>query len=251
MTSRSRTPSRSSSTRQNLKGEDALHRLQDGNTRFVGDTWSIEQGARSRRRVALANSQEPFAVILGCADSRVPAELVFDQDLGDLFVIRVAGNIVAPSQVGSIEFAVERFGTPLVVVLGHTRCGAVQAALDGLMLERNPDSMNLNSIVGRIQPAIQTRVWTAKGRVTPQLIQDCVRDNVRASANQLRHGSALLEQRVLEGKLTIVEAEYDLETGAVDFFELTSKKHSASKKATKKRAAKTVRKVAAKTSRAK
>ena len=199
---------------------EALQRLREGNARFVAHVRSAETLARQLLRAELAHGQQPFAVMLGCADSRVPAELVFDQGLGDLFVIRVAGNIVAPSQIGSVEFAVERFGTQLVVVLGHTFCGAVDAALDAVLGGGSaPVSSNLNSIVNRIRPALEGWVPREAERGKAALMRDAVRANVRASAHQLRHGSQLLESRVLSGRLSIVGAEYDLATGRVDFFE--------------------------------
>ncbi len=195
----------------------ALQRLREGNERFVAHVRSSDTLARQLLRADLAAGQQPFAVILGCSDSRVPAELVFDQGLGDLFVIRVAGNIVAPSQIGSVEFAVERFGTSLVVVLGHTRCGAVDATLDALLNDNAPSSRNLGSIVNRIRPALEW-VKSRPGADKESLLDEAVRANVRASANQLRHGSELIEQRVLAGQLSIVGAEYDLKTGCVEFF---------------------------------
>jgi carbonic anhydrase len=139
----------------------------------------------------------------------VPAEIVFDQGLGDLFVIRVAGNIVAPSQVGSVEFAAERFHTRLVVVLGHSQCGAVTATLEEMRRPATGQSQNLRSIVNRIRPAVEGLTD----------IQQAVRANVRASANHLRHGSAVLEHLLLTNGLRIVGAEYSLETGVVDFFD--------------------------------
>lgn len=126
-----------------IPAETALERLQTGNQRFVADVRNQDSLSTPARRRVLAAGQEPFAIILGCSDSRVPAELVFDQGLGDLFVIRVAGNIVAPSQVGSVEFAAERFGTRLVVVLGHSRCGAVLATLEELRRPTENRSRNL------------------------------------------------------------------------------------------------------------
>jgi carbonic anhydrase len=197
----------------------ALQALRDGNARFVAHVRSAETLARQLLRAELAQGQKPFAVVLGCADSRVPAELVFDQGLGDLFVIRVAGNIVAPSGIGSVEFAVEQFGTQLVVVLGHSSCGAVTATLDALLQNTPPRSSNLNSIVGRIRPALEGWVSRDAGEERKALLHRAVRANVRASANQLRHGSEIIESRVLAGQLAIVGAEYDLETGVVDFFE--------------------------------
>jgi len=162
--------------------------------------------------------QEPFAIILGCSDSRVPAELVFDQGLGDLFVIRVAGNIVAPSQIGSVEFAAERFGTRLVVVLGHSRCGAVVATLEELRRPCESQSRNLRSIVDRIRPSVEGLAKELRTDVDA-CVSEAVRANVRASANQLRHGSELLEQLIEHDGLVIVGAEYSLETGVVDVFD--------------------------------
>jgi carbonic anhydrase len=167
----------------------------------------------------LAAGQEPFAIILGCSDSRVPAEIVFDHGVGDLFVIRVAGNIVASSQVGSVEFAAERFGTPLVVVLGHSRCGAVQATLDELMQPKEKQSRNLRSIVDRIRPAVEALLATELKDDPEALVRHAVRSNVRISASHLRHGSEILEQLIQRGSLLVVGAEYSLETGVVDFFD--------------------------------
>ncbi|MDH5326439.1 MAG: carbonic anhydrase [Gammaproteobacteria bacterium] len=198
-----------------ISAEEAIQRLREGNQRFV--TGNQERAMHEKHRTELVAGQNPFAVILGCSDSRVPAELVFDQGLGDLFVIRVAGNIVAPSQVGSVEFAVECFGTQLVVVLGHTLCGAIQATLEQLDQPQELRSANLASIVNRIRPSIETLVDVA---TTPEkLVQLAVRANIRASVNQLQHGSVILENLVQQGKLTIVGAEYSLETGVVKIFD--------------------------------
>lgn len=171
------------------------------------------------RRSELVAGQRPFAVILGCSDSRVPVEIVFDQGLGDLFVIRVAGNVVAPSQIGSVEFAAEQFGTPLVVVLGHTGCGAVDATLDALCRPQGSTSRHLSSIVERIRPAVAGLLETDRDRDRDALARRAVRANVRVAANALRHGSEVLESLVGTGGLRIVGAEYSLETGAVDFFD--------------------------------
>jgi carbonic anhydrase len=171
------------------------------------------------RRRALVAGQRPFAVILGCSDSRVPVEFVFDQGLGDLFVIRVAGNIVAPSQVGSVEFAAERFGTPLVVVLGHSRCGAVEATLEALGPSSATPSRHLRSIVDRIRPAVEGLLETDLRHDRERLVRAAVRANVRAAANALRHGSDVLEERIARGELLVVGAEYALETGGVEFFD--------------------------------
>ena len=192
-----------------MSAREALDRLRDGNKRFVADRAAGGSGTTETRRAELADGQEPFAIILGCSDSRVPAEIVFDQGLGDLFVIRVAGNIVAPSQVGSVEFAAERFHTRLVVVLGHSQCGAVTATLEEMRRPATGQSQNLRSIVNRIRPAVEG--------VTD--VQQAVRANVRASANHLRHGSSVLEHLLLTNGLRVVGAEYSLETGVVDFFD--------------------------------
>ena len=171
------------------------------------------------RRNELAAGQEPFAIILGCSDSRVPAEIVFDQGLGDLFVIRVAGNIVASSQVGSVEFAAARFGTRLVVVLGHSRCGAILATLEELQLATANQSRNLRSIVDRIRPSVEALLATDLKYNLDTLMQQAVRANVRASANHLRHGSEVLEELIQRNQLLVVGAEYSLETGMVEFFD--------------------------------
>lgn len=163
--------------------------------------------------------QSPFAIVLGCSDSRVPVEMVFDQGLGDLFVIRVAGNVVSPSQVGSVEFAAATFGTPLVVVLGHSTCGAVTATLEELQRPAENQSPNLRAIVERITPAVASLLETELKDRPEELIAKGVRANVRASAHGLRHGSRILEDLIAAGKLLVVGAEYDLATGAVDFFD--------------------------------
>jgi carbonic anhydrase len=195
----------------------ALERLKAGNRRFVSGMRNPDTMSH-RQWVATVREQQPFAIILGCSDARVPAEVVFDQGLGDLFVIRVAGNIVAPSQVGSVEFAADRFGTPLVVVMGHTECGAVMTTLDEV---RSPSSHspNLRSIVDRIRPVVDTLLATDLRHDQPRLLREAVRANVRASATHLRHGSVLLEQLISEKSLLVVGAEYSLATGEVDFFD--------------------------------
>ncbi len=196
----------------------ALERLREGNRRFVSEIRNHGALGQTRRR-EVAESQEPFAIILGCSDSRVPAEIVFDQGLGDLFVIRVAGNIVAPSQVGSVEFAAARFGTRLVVVMGHSQCGAVQATLEELGRPSVDQSLNMNAIVDRIRPAVEGLLETDLARDPDALLHQAVRANVRVSANHLRHGSAVLEQLIQNHSLLVIGAEYSLETGIVDFFD--------------------------------
>jgi carbonic anhydrase len=198
---------------------DALERLREGNRRFVAGEPRLDALLTRPRRDALIDGQRPFAVILGCSDSRVPVEIVFDQGFGDLFVIRVAGNVVAASQVGSVEFAAEQFGTRLVVVLGHTRCGAVLATLDELRRPTESQSRNLRSIVDRIRPSVEGLLATAQGDDPDVLVRHAGRANVRVAANQLRHGSDVLEQLIERSGLLIVGAEYSLETGVVDFFD--------------------------------
>lgn len=202
-----------------VSAPDALARLKDGNRRFVSGVRSLEALLAPMRRTEFVAGQKPFAVILGCSDSRVPVEMVFDQGVGDLFVIRVAGNIVAPSQVGSVEFAAQQFGTRLVVVLGHTRCGAVQATLEALQRPGERHSLNLLSIVARIRPSVEALLETDLKHDADALARQAVRANVRVSASQLRHGSEMLEKMIREDGLLIVGAEYSLETGAVEFFD--------------------------------
>jgi carbonic anhydrase len=202
-----------------LPARDALARLRAGNLRFIANVRSLDALLSHTRRGELADAQQPFAIILGCSDSRVPAEIVFDQGLGDLFVIRVAGNIVAPSQIGSVEFAATRFGTRLVVVMGHSRCGAVVATLEVLRQPDEPRSRNLRSIADRIRPSIEPLLATPLRDDEPALIAHAVRANVRAAANHLRHGSEILEQLIERDGLAIVGAEYSLETRRVEFFE--------------------------------
>jgi carbonic anhydrase len=202
-----------------ISAEEALERLLTGNRRFVSGDLSTHHFASEARRLELASGQEPFAIVLGCSDSRVPAEIVFDQGLGDLFVIRVAGNIVAPSQVGSVEFAAERFGTRLVVVLGHSSCGAILAALEELRRPTKDRSRNLSSIVDRVSASIEGLLATELVRDPERLLHEAVRANIRASVDHLRHGSEVLERLIQREGLLVVGAEYSLDTGAVDFFD--------------------------------
>jgi carbonic anhydrase len=202
-----------------IPAHKAIERLREGNRRFVSEVRSQHVFASEARRSQLAVGQEPFAIILGCSDSRVPAEIVFDQGLGDLFVIRVAGNIVAPSQIGSVEFAAARYGTRLVVVLGHSQCGAILATLEELQRPTVNQSRNLHSIVNRVRPSVETLLGTDLRHDPPALIRDAVRANVRVSATHLRHGSEILETLIENDGLVVVGAEYSLETGVVDFFD--------------------------------
>jgi len=198
---------------------EALDRLRDGNRRFVSDVRSLNGNANRTRRQEVADGQNPFAIVLGCSDSRVPAEIVFDQGLGDLFVIRVAGNIVAPSQVDSVEFAAERYGTRLVVVMGHSRCGAILATLEELERPIESQSRNLRSIVDRVRPSVEALLDTDLRHQPEALVHQAVRANIRVSASHLRHGSEVLEQLIQTDGLMVVGAEYSLETGVVEFFD--------------------------------
>lgn len=200
-----------------MSARDALQRLREGNRRFAAGLRSLEVLASHARRADLLGGQQPFAIVLGCSDSRVPAEIIFDQGLGDLFVIRVAGNVVAPSQVGSVEFAAAKFGTPLVVVLGHSRCGAIEATIEELQQPAGTRSRNLRSIVNRVRPSVEALLATDLRRDPDALMREAVRANVRASVDHLRHGSEILEELVATSGLRIVGAEYSLETGLVEF----------------------------------
>jgi carbonic anhydrase len=200
-----------------LSASDALKRLREGNRRFASNTDGTP-ALRFTRRDELRR-QEPFAIVLGCSDSRVPAEIIFDQGLGDLFVIRVAGNVVAPSGVGSVEFAAARFGTRLVVVLGHSGCGAVAATIEELQGVPQVHSKNLRSIVDRVRPSVESLLEVSRAWSPEELLRQAVRANIRMSANQLRHGSQLLEQFIQEDGLMVVGAEYSLDNGLVDFLE--------------------------------
>ena len=201
-----------------ISASEALARLRDGNRRFVaGDL--TDQALSNRERRALALDQFPFAIVLGCSDSRVPAELVFDQGFGDLFVIRVAGNIVAPSQVGSVEFAAAKFDTKLVVVMGHSQCGAITATVEELLDGATSASRNLQSIVNRVRPSVETLISTGRSMDRSTLIHEAVRANVRASVDHLRHGSELLEDLIRKNGVLVVGAEYSLETGVVSFLD--------------------------------
>ena len=202
-----------------IPAQAALERLIEGNLRFASDARGPEVFVGHDRRTELTAGQDPFAIILGCSDSRVPAEIIFDQGLGDLFVIRVAGNIVAPSQVGSVEFAAARFSTQLVVVLGHSQCGAIAATIEELRQPEESQSRNLRSIVDRIRPSVEALLSTHLKDDLEALAAEAIRANIRASVAQLRHGSDVLEQLTRDGGLVIVGAEYSLETGMVDFFE--------------------------------
>ncbi|MDP7009816.1 MAG: carbonic anhydrase [Verrucomicrobiota bacterium] len=208
---------------------EALDRLQKGNNRFLPDP-KVDKAKRRSAWPGLTRSttksgdhnstvpeQEPFAILLGCSDARVPLEVIFDQGLGDLFVIRVAGNIAGPSQIGSIEFAATEFGTRLVVVMGHSHCGAIATTLKELKQPSENRSPNLASIVDRISPAIEPLVAKTDPIDQETLMAEAVRANVRASVNQLQAGSTILEDLIRTDGLQIMGAEYSIETGSVQF----------------------------------
>lgn len=197
-----------------LSPAEALERLREGNQRFV-------HGAGTAVRAwhpGLTSGQAPFATIFGCSDSRAPAEYVFDQGLGDLFVIRVAGNIIAPSLVGSVEFASSQFGTRLVVVMGHTQCGAIRATLNALESEGSAESRNQQSIVDRIRPHI-AHLTLDRAPGDPERYAAAVRANVVASARELHRSSPILQNLVARGHVAIAACVYDLATGVVSFFD--------------------------------
>lgn len=203
-----------------LTAQESLQRLKDGNQRFVNNVRSLDSLLSHTRRGELASTgQSPVAIVLGCSDSRVPAEVVFDQGLGDLFVIRVAGNIVAPSQIGSIEFAAARYGTPLVVVLGHSQCGAILATIEELNGGAGQRSRYLASIVDRVRPSVETLLQTDVAKDHETLVRHAVRANVRVATSQVRYGSRILEDLIQSHGLLVVGAEYSLETGVVEFFD--------------------------------
>ncbi len=198
-----------------IPANEALQRLKQGNETFrSGKGFHLE--TETLLKLNSQKEQNPFAIVLGCSDSRVPAEIVFGQGIGDLFVIRVAGNIVAPSQIASIEFAAENFGTRLVVVLGHSRCGAVQATLEQLVKPVENRSPHLYSIVDRIRPAVENLLQSGSDE---ELMTRAVRANIEASVNNLQLGSDILKDLVSEKGLMVVGAEYCLDTGLVDFFQ--------------------------------
>jgi carbonic anhydrase len=199
-----------------ISADEALELLREGNRRFASGTRHAEPRPDQLRGV---DGQAPIAIVLGCSDSRVPVEFVFDQGLGDLFVIRVAGNIVAPSQVGSVEFAAARFHTRLVVVLGHTECGAVGATLDELRQPQADQSPDLRSIVDRIRPSVEGLLGSGLRDDSEALVREAGHANIRSSVDHLRHGSEILERLARDAGLRVVGAEYSLDTGEVEFFE--------------------------------
>ncbi len=199
-----------------ISADEALQRLREGNRRFVANEISRDTVVRREHQPGQATGQEPFAIVLACSDSRVPTELIFDQGIGDLFVIRVAGNIIAPSQIGSIEFAATQFGTRLVVVLGHSNCGAVIATLDELSQKVPNRSPNLRAIVDRIRPAVEP-LLDDETISNSNLLGEAIRANVQASVVGLGHNSAIIEDLIARKELRIVGAEYSIESGGIEF----------------------------------
>lgn len=204
-------------TEPQLTARQAFDRLVEGNARFASDVLSLNSLSSQRRRTDLATGQRPFAIILGCSDSRVPAEFVFDCGLGDLFVIRVAGNVVAPSQVGSVEFAASQFGTRLVVVLGHSACGAIAATIQALTSDAAPETDGLQSIVDLVRPGIEPLLRPDADVSLDELAARAVGANVQESVKRLRSGSPIIERLIAKDGLAVVGAEYSLETGKVEF----------------------------------
>ena len=202
-----------------MNPDKALQKLIEGNKRYIEGTADGAELTITTRRQDITDGQNPFAVILGCSDSRVPAELVFNRGLGDLFVIRVAGNIVAPSQIGSVEFACQHFGTRLVVVLGHSHCGAINATVDALTGGSGSLSPNVASIVDLVTPAVHPIVMSEQYADKDELIHEAMRANVEQSVNELQMRSSILRDMVNKDQIRIIGAEYSLETGVVDFYQ--------------------------------
>ena len=202
-----------------MNADKALKQLKDGNLRYIEAEINGEKIDRTVVQHEVLLTQKPSAIILGCSDSRVPAEAVFDQGVGDLFIVRIAGNIVAPSQIGSIEFACQQFGTQLIVVLGHTGCGAISATIGSLLGDPGEISPNLAAIVDRISPAVQPIISTVDGDDREDILNKAIRANINYSAQQLESGSEILRDLVKQKKLTIVGAEYSIESGRVEFLD--------------------------------
>ena len=202
-----------------ISANEALERLRSGNGRFVASHPEFQAFTSSSHRAELALGQSPFAVILGCSDSRVPVEIIFDQGLGDLFVIRVAGNVIGRTVIGSVEFAAAQLGARLVVVLGHSQCGAVTSTFSELQKPTEDLSPNLQSIVDRIRPSFDGLLPVDDTSNQAGVIKSAILENVRVSSAQLRHGSTILKDLIENEGLRIVGANYELLTGLVEFFD--------------------------------
>lgn len=202
----------------NISPQEALERLKQGNQRFIGGNHVVDGLLSPARRVDLAqNGQRPFATILSCSDSRVPSELIFDADLGDLFIVRVAGNVIAPSLIGSIEFATQNFGTPLCLVMGHTGCGAIGATLNCIETDTRPESDNIRDIVVDIFPAVRETLDNSPELDRQQTLRLATRRNVQLSMERLMARSKLLSEATEAGLFTVAGAVYDIHTGKVEF----------------------------------
>lgn len=194
-----------------VTADEALQKLLDGNKRYLDGQMVNCRESNAATRAGLANGQKPYAIILSCSDSRVPPEVIFDQTLGEIFVIRVAGNVPDPIVLGSIEYAAEHIGTPLVMVLGHERCGAVTATVDA---KGKPEG-NIGKIVKAIAPAVRLAKKENKGKSKAELIEAAVDINAKLVAKNITKRSPVLKQLAAEGKLKIVTAKYDLDDGKV------------------------------------
>jgi carbonic anhydrase len=201
-----------------LTAREALERLKKGNREFAS---SMHGGVLKEppRLTELPQKQDPFAIILCCSDARVPAEIVFNQRLGDLFVIRVAGNIVAPSQVGSVEYAVARYDAPLIMVLGHSHCGGILSTIEAIQNPGEKASPDLLSIVDRVRPSVEGLLKTDLRNDMDALVDRAVRANVAVSVNHLRHNSELVAEMIAKRGFAVVGAEYSLETGEVELLD--------------------------------
>nr|WP_041970718.1 carbonic anhydrase [Geobacter sp. OR-1] len=194
-----------------MSADEALTGLMDGNKRYVANQMSGQKLCDLPTREALAKGQKPYAIILSCSDSRVPPEIIFDKGLGEIFVVRVAGNIPDPVILGSIEYAAEHLGSPLIMVLGHERCGAVTAAVDA---KGKPEG-NIGAIIRTITPAVKQARKEAAGKSKPELVEVAIDDNVKLVAAALTRQSKVIKHLVAEGKVKIVSAKYDLDDGTV------------------------------------
>ena len=196
---------------QKITKDHALQILREGNERFVANKCDYHHKYLSRANETAEQGQQPIATFLSCSDSRVPLEVIFDQNIGDIFAIRVIGNICRDSQLGSIEFGVKYLKTPLCVVLGHTKCGAVTAACEGMGLEEN-----IQSIVNAINPAI-ARAEALTGKTGNEIIEVCCIENVFVQIETIFKKSGIIREAARKGDLSVVGAVYDIESGSVTF----------------------------------